>query len=187
MRDADILGRMAEKGLVKVALSVTTLDRRLARAMEPRASTPPRRLAALTALAEAGIPTAVMMAPIVPALNDHEIEAVLGAAHEAGVREAGYVLLWLPLEIKTLFREWLEEHPPGRARRVINILQQMHGGRDYSSAFGLRQTGSGPYATQIAQRFRLARRRLGLDEKRLILRTDLFRRPVLPGGQLGLL
>ncbi|MGD9669130.1 MAG: PA0069 family radical SAM protein [Hyphomicrobiaceae bacterium] len=187
MRDADILGRMAEKGLAKVAISVTTLDRRLARAMEPRAATPPRRLQALKALSDAGIPTAVMMAPIIPALNDHEIEAILKASRESGAGEAGYVLLRLPLEIKTLFREWLEEHAPGRARRVINILQQMHGGRDYVSEFGLRQTGSGPYALQIASRFRLAKQRLRLSGKRLALRTDLFRRPVLPGGQLGLL
>ncbi len=187
LRDGDILERMAAKGLAKVALSVTTLDRRLARAMEPRASTPPRRLAALKALSDAGVPTAVMMAPIIPALNDYEIERVLEAAQAAGVREAGYVLLRLPLEIKTLFREWLRENEPGRAKRVINILQQMHGGQDYTSAFGLRQTGSGPYAVQIAQRFRLAKRRLGLGENRLGLRTDLFRRPVLPGGQLGLL
>ncbi len=187
MRDADILGRMAEKGLAKVAISVTTLDRQLARAMEPRAATPPRRLQALKALADAGIPTAVMMAPIIPALNDHEIESVLKAARDSGAREAGYVLLRLPLEIKTLFREWLKENAPGRARRVINILQQMHGGRDYVSQFGLRQTGSGPYALQIAQRFRLAKKRLGLSGERVSLRTDLFRRPVLPGGQLGLL
>ncbi len=187
MRDADILGRMAANGLAKVALSVTTLDRRLARDMEPRAATPPRRLQALKALSDAGIPTAVMMAPIIPALNDHEIENVLKSARESGASEAGYVLLRLPLEIKALFREWLEEHVPGRARRVINILQQMHGGRDYVSQFGLRQTGSGPFALQIAQRFRLAKQRLGYGEKRTALRTDLFRRPVLPGGQLGLL
>ena len=187
MRDADILKRMAEKGLAKVAISVTTLDRRLARAMEPRAATPQRRLQALKALADSGIPTAVMMAPIIPALTDHEIENVLNFAREAGATEAGYVLLRLPLEIKDLFREWLDENAPGRARHVINIMQQMHGGRDYVSQFGLRQTGSGPYALQIAQRFRLTKRRLGFGDKRLALRTDLFRRPVLPGGQLGLL
>lgn len=187
MRDADILGRMAAKGLAKVALSVTTLDRRLARDMEPRAATPPRRLQALKTLTDAGIPTVLMMAPIIPALNDHEIENILKAARDAGASEAGYVLLRLPLEIKTLFREWLEENAPGRARRVINILQQMHGGRDYVSRFGMRQTGSGPFALQIAQRFRLARQRLGYGEKRAALRTDLFRRPVLPGGQFGLL
>ncbi len=187
MRDADILKRMAEKGLAKVAISVTTLDRRLARAMEPRAATPQRRLQALKALSDSGIPTAVMMAPIIPALTDHEIENVLNFAREAGATEAGYVLLRLPLEIKDLFREWLDENAPGRARHVINIMQQMHGGRDYVSQFGLRQTGSGPYALQIAQRFRLTKRRLGFGDKRLALRTDLFRRPVLPGGQLGLL
>ncbi|HRY05618.1 MAG TPA: PA0069 family radical SAM protein [Hyphomicrobiaceae bacterium] len=187
MRDCDILARMAAKGLAKVAISVTTLDRRLARDMEPRATTPPRRLQALNALRQAGIPTAIMMAPIIPALNDHEIENILNSAREAGASEAGYVLLRLPLEIKTLFQEWLEENTPGRARRVINILQQMHGGRDYVSQFGLRQTGSGPYAAQIAHRFRLAKQRLGYSEKRVALRADLFRRPVLPGGQLGLL
>ncbi|MCB1519530.1 MAG: PA0069 family radical SAM protein [Hyphomicrobiaceae bacterium] len=182
-RDADILGRMAADGLAKVALSITTLERRLARAMEPRAATPQRRLDAIACLNAAGVPTAVMMAPIIPALNDSEIEAVLGAAKEAGVREAGYVTLRLPLEIKVLFREWLDEHYPDRARRVIAILQSMHGGRDYTSDYGLRQRGSGPYASQIAQRFRLARRRLGLEEERISLRTDLFRRPVVHGGQ----
>ena len=187
VRDSDILARMAEKGLAKVALSVTTLDRKLARAMEPRASTPARRLAALKELSDKGIPTAVMMAPIIPALNDHEIEKVLAAAKAAGVREAGYVLLRLPLEIKALFREWLQEHQPGRARRVINRMLEMHDGQDYRSEFRLRQTGSGPYASQIAQRFRMAKRRLGLDDERMPLRTDLFRRPVLPGGQRGLL
>ncbi|MCB1506158.1 MAG: PA0069 family radical SAM protein [Hyphomicrobiaceae bacterium] len=187
VRDIDILSRMAEKGLAKVALSITTLDRRLARAMEPRAATPARRLEALRLLGEAGVPTTLMMAPIIPAINDHEIEAVLTAAARVGVREAGYVLLRLPLEIKALFREWLEEQQPGRARRVINLLQSMHEGQDYRSAFGLRKTGSGPYASQIAQRFRLARRRAGLSGERQQLRTDLFRRPVLPGGQLGLL
>ena len=191
MRDADILERMARDGLAKVALSITTLDRHLARAMEPRAATPRRRLDALRMLGEAGVPTAVMMAPIIPGLTDHAIEAVLGEARLAGAGEAGYVLLRLPLEIKTLFREWLDEHQPGRAARVIKILQSMHGGHDYHSAFGMRQKGSGPYAVQIAQRFRLAKRRLGLGEERLALRTDLFRRPLppakSPGGQLSFL
>ncbi len=187
MRDADILGRMARDGLAKVALSITTLDRRLARAMEPRAATPGRRLEALSALGEAGVPTAVLMAPIIPGLTDHAIEAVLEAARQAGVQEAGYVLLRLPLEIKTLFREWLEENEPGRAARVIKILQSMHGGHDYQSTFGLRQKGSGPYAVQIAQRFRLAKRRLGLGDERMALRTDLFRHPTPPGGQLSFL
>ena len=115
------------------------------------------------------------------------LQAADEAAAKAGVQEAGYVLLRLPLEIKTLFREWLNEHQPDRARRVINRLQEMHQGADYRSEFRLRQTGSGPYAAQIAQRFRMARRRFGLDGERKVPRTDLFRHPVLPGGQLGLL
>jgi len=187
LRDIDILARMAKRRLVKVAISITTLDRRLARAMEPRASTPPKRLEAVRALAAAGVPVAVMMAPIIPALNDSEIEPLLAAVREAGASEAGYVLLRLPLEIKTLFREWLETNEPGRAKRVINLMQSMHGGQDYRAEFGLRQKGSGPYAEQIAQRFRMARRRLGLGEERLQLDTGQFVRPVVHGGQLSLL
>lgn len=186
-RDRDILARMATKGLVKVALSVTTLDRRLARDMEPRASTPAKRLAALKELREAGIPTAVMVAPVIPGLTDSEIEGILEACANVGVSEAGYVLLRLPLEIKQLFREWLEDAVPNRAKRVINLVQSMHGGSDYRSDFGLRQRGSGPYADQIAQRFRLALKRLGLNQERLQLRTDLFERPVRVGDQLPLL
>jgi DNA repair photolyase len=186
VRDIDILSRMAARGLAKVALSVTTLDRRLARAMEPRAATPMKRIEALRQLGGAGIPTAVMVAPIIPALNDSEIERILAAAQEAGAREAGYVLLRLPLELKELFRERLEEERPDRAARVIAILQSMHGGRDYRSEFGLRQRGSGPYADQIATRFRLAAARLRLNERRLELRTDLFSRPVPAGGQMQL-
>jgi len=185
-RDIDILGPMAGKGLVKVALSITTLDRKLARAMEPRAATPQKRLDAVAALSEAGIHTAVMVAPVIPGLTDHEMEAILSAAARAGVSEAGYVLLRLPLEIKDLFREWLAAERPDAARRVISLLQSMHAGRDYRAGFGLRQRGSGPYAEQVAMRFRLARRRLGLNEHRLSPRTDLFERPVLKGGQLSL-
>jgi DNA repair photolyase len=186
VRDIDILGRMAERGLAKVALSVTTLDRGIARAMEPRATTPAKRLDALRRLSEAGIPTAVMVAPIVPGLTDSETEAILAAAHDAGVREAGYVLLRLPLEIKELFREWLKSEFPDRADRVLHLMQSMHGGRDYDSTFGLRQRGRGPYADQIAQRFRLACRRLGLNKERKSLRRDLFTRPVLAGQQMRL-
>ncbi|MEQ1577091.1 MAG: PA0069 family radical SAM protein [Hyphomicrobium sp.] len=186
-RDIDILARMAQRGLVKVALSVTTLDRHLARAMEPRATTPLKRIDALRQLSEAGIPTAVMVAPVVPSLTDHEIEGILSAARDAGCAEAGYVLLRLPLELKEIFREWLSEHAPDRASRVLHLLQSMHGGRDYSSEFGLRQKGSGPYAAQIALRFRMAAKRLGLNERRQILRNDLFVRQVLSGGQMQLL
>ncbi len=187
VRDIDILERMAARGLAKVALSITTLDRHLARRMEPRASTPPRRLDALGRLSAAGIPTAVMVAPVVPALNDHEIEAILSAARAVGVQEAGYVMLRLPLEIKDLFREWLAAEVPDRAKRVLHLLQSMHGGRDYVAEFGVRQRGRGPYADQIAQRFRLAVKRLGLNERRQSLRTDLFEPPVPSGVQLRLL
>ena len=176
-RDIDILTRLASRDLVKVAISVTTLDRVLARRMEPRASTPSKRLAAIQQLSEAGVPVSVLVAPIVPALNDNEIEHILAAAREAGALEAGYVLLRLPLEIKELFREWLAEHYPDRAKRVIGLLQSMHGGRDYTPEFGLRQRGSGPYAEQIARRFRLALKRLQMNERNLKLRTDLFSPP----------
>ncbi len=186
VRDIDILKRMAERGLAKVALSVTTLDRHLARRMEPRASTPTRRLEALRQLNEAGIPTGVMVAPIIPSLNDHEIEGILAAAKAAGVRQAGYVMLRLPLELKELFREWLATEVPDRANRVLHLLQSMHGGRDYVAAFGARGRGSGPYAEQVAARFRLAIRRLGLNEQRVALRTDLFKPPIPKGGQLPL-
>jgi DNA repair photolyase len=133
------------------------------------------------------VPATVMVAPIVPAINDSEIERILETAQRAGAREAGYVLLRLPLELKELFREWLDTDFPDRARHVISLLQSMHGGRDYVSEFGVRQRGTGPYADQIALRFRLAIRRLGLNERSLRLRTDLFQRPVLQGGQLPLL
>ncbi len=186
VRDIDILARMAERGLARVALSVTTLDRRIARSMEPRASTPAKRLEAVRQLSEAGVPTSVMVAPIVPGLTDPEIERILTAARDAGARDAGYVLLRLPLEIKTLFREWLASEFPDRADRVIHLLQSMHGGRDYVSDWGVRQRGTGPYAEQIALRFRLALKRLGLDRGRDAVRTDLFERPVLKGQQMRL-
>jgi DNA repair photolyase len=187
LRDVDILSRMAASGLAKVALSVTTLDRKIARAMEPRATTPGKRLEAIRVLAEAGVPVAVMTAPIVPGLTDSEIERILEAARDAGASEAGYVLLRLPLEIKDLFREWLASEFPDRADRVINLLRSMHGGQDYVAEFGVRQKGRGPYAEQIAARFRLATRRLGLNERRQSLRLDLFTRPVAKGGQMSLL
>ena len=187
VRDIDILARMAERGLAKVAISVTTLDRTVARKMEPRAATPPKRLEAIRQLAAAGVPVSVMMAPILPAINDSEIEALLAAAREAGATEAGFVLLRLPLELKELFREWLATEFPDRADRVINILRSMHGGKDYVAQFGLRQRGAGPYAEQIGLRFRMAAKRLGLNERSLRLRTDLFRHPLPSGSQLSLL
>jgi DNA repair photolyase len=185
VRDLDILAPMAEMGLVRVALSVTTLDRKLARAMEPRAATPERRLEAIRRLSQAGVPAAVMFAPIIPALNDGEMERVLAAAKEAGARSAGYVLLRLPLEIKELFREWLELHRPDAARHVFSLIRQMRGGKDYDAEWFIRQRGKGPYATMLAHRFRLAVNRLGLRDS-THLRTDLFRRPARAGEQLKL-
>jgi DNA repair photolyase len=186
MRDMDILSEMAAKGLAKVALSVTTLDPRLARAMEPRAATPARRLEALRTLSNAGIPTAVMVAPIIPAINDPEIERILDAAASAGVTEAGYVMLRLPLEIKDLFREWLGEHFPDKQKHVISLVRDLHGGKDYDATFGKRQTGSRPYAWSIGRRFELACRRLGLNRRRNRLTTALFKPPSRKGNQLDL-
>ena len=186
LRDIDVLARLAERHLVKVAISVTTLDRQIARKMEPRAATPGKRIEAIAGLAAAGVPVAVMVAPIVPALNDSEIENILATAHRAGAAEAGYVLLRLPLELKSLFREWLASEFPERAQRVINLLRSMHGGKDYTPEWRTRQRGKGPYADQIALRFRLAVNRLGLNERNLKLRTDLFQRPLGKKDQLSL-
>ncbi len=186
LRDKDILSAMAERGLVKVALSVTTLDRGLARSLEPRAATPEKRLAALRELSDAGIPTAVMVAPVIPALNDPEIETILARAAAAGVREAGYVMLRLPLEISGLFREWLLEHAPNRAKRVMSLIRSMRGGKDYDANWSRRMRGQGPYAWQIGRRFELAAKRLKLNAKSYDLRTDLFEPPILPGQQMSL-
>ncbi|WP_084175107.1 PA0069 family radical SAM protein [Afifella pfennigii] len=187
LRDLDILGPMAEKGLAKVGISLTTLDRKLARAMEPRASAPEKRLKAIAGLAEAGVPVAVMTAPVVPAVNDAEIEKLLEAGSAAGASSAGYVLLRLPLEVAPLFTEWLRENFPDRAEHVLSVMRGMRGGKDYDAAWGERMRGSGPYAWQIGRRFELACRRLGLNVRRDTLRTDLFTPPVPVGGQLKLL
>jgi DNA repair photolyase len=186
LRDIDILSRMAERSLCKVALSVTSLDRKLSRAMEPRAATPERRLSTLRALSEAGIPTTVMVAPVIPALNESEIERILDSAAAAGVREAGYVLLRLPLEVRDVFKDFLEREYPDRARHVLSVIRSMRGGKDYDSTWGKRMRGDGPYAWQIGRRFEIAARRLGLNRERRQLRTDLFRPPVPEGGQLDL-
>jgi DNA repair photolyase len=185
-RDIDILAPMAERGLAKVAISLTTLDRKLARAMEPRAATPPKRLETIGKLAAAGIPVTVMIAPIAPALNDMELERLLEAGHEAGAREAGYVLLRLPLEVAPIFREWLIANYPDRYNHVMSVMRQMRGGKDYESDWGIRQTGRGPYAWMIGRRFEAATKRLGLNTERRKLRTDLFNPPVPVGGQLKL-
>jgi DNA repair photolyase len=187
LRDLDILSEMAAEGLAKAALSVTTLDRKLARMMEPRAGTPSRRLQAITGLAEAGIPAGVMFAPAIPALNDEEMEAVLRAAADAGARSAGYVLLRLPLEIKDLFLEWLQANVPDRAKHVMSLVRQMRGGKDYDSQWNVRMRGTGPYAEFMARRFHMAVKRLGLNRPSAPLRLDRFRRPLRSGEQLNLL
>jgi DNA repair photolyase len=186
LRDLDILQSMAERGLVKVALSVTTLDRRLARAMEPRASTPEKRLEAVKRLSAAGVPTSVMVAPVIPGLTDAEMERILERASVADAWEAGYVLLRLPLEIGDLFVEWLRAKCPDRADRVLSLMRQTRGGKLYESKWGGRMEGDGPYAWMIGRRFQMAAERLGLD-KRHPLRTDLFTPPARPGQQLRLL
>jgi DNA repair photolyase len=187
LRDIDILSRMAEKGLAKVALSVTTLDRKLARTMEPRASTPTRRLEAVRALNEACVPASVMIGPVIPGLNDAEIERILESAAAAGAKEAGYVILRLPLEVSPIFKDWLLRHYPDRFRHVMSLVRSMRGGKDYDSEWGKRMRGTGPYAWQIGRRFELAAKRLGLNTERRQLRTDLFRSPNSQGEQLALL
>ncbi len=185
-RDLDILASMAERGLVKVALSITTLDRKLARTMEPRAATPTKRLEALEMLSEAGVPTAVMTAPIIPALNDSEMESILKAASQAGAREAGYILLRLPLEVRDIFREWLMEQLPDRASHVLSLIRSVRNGKENDATWGRRMTGTGPYAWSIGRRFEIAAKRLGLNTVRSPLKTDLFKRQPLPGEQLQL-
>jgi len=187
LRDLDILSDMASMGLARVALSVTTLDRSLARSMEPRAPTPERRIEALRKLSEAGVPTTVMAAPMIPALNDHEMEKILEMARDAGAKHAAFVLLRLPLEIKDLFREWLQTREPGRASHVMSLIRSMRGGRDYDSQWGRRMKGTGPYAQMMAKRFRVACERLRLNEESVELRTDLFKPPPRAGDQMRLL
>ncbi len=187
LRDIDILSRMAAKGLVKVGISVTTLDRKLSRLMEPRAATPSRRLEVIRALSEAGIPVAAMMAPIIPGLNDHEIEHLLDSAAAAGAKEASYVLLRLPFEVSPLFREWLLSHYPDRYRRVMSLIRSMRDGKDYDSEFGKRMKGAGPYAWQISRRFEMTTKRLGLIRRSVLLRDDIFSPPDGAGVQLSLL
>ena len=186
VRDLDVLGAMAAKNLCNVGISVTTLDRALARTMEPRAATPERRLAAIKALSDAGIPTAVMVAPVIPALTDHGLERILEAARAAGACRAAYVLLRMPHEIKDLFREWLETHAPMRASHVIALMREMRGGKLYDSAWGKRQTGEGQYAKLLARRFEIARVRLGFDAKWTPLDNSRFRPPPRAGDQLAL-
>jgi DNA repair photolyase len=185
-RDADIMGAMAERNLVSASVSVTTLDRKLARIMEPRAATPERRLQAIGALAAAGVPTSLSFAPVIPGLNDHELEAVLARGKEVGATAAHFTVLRLPREIKDLFREWLEAELPDRARKVMSLVRQMRNGLDYDVRWGTRMSGEGPVAELIAARFRRAVASLGLNGPRPPTRLDLFRVPPKQGDQLGL-
>jgi DNA repair photolyase len=186
LRDLDILARMAKRDLVKVALSVTTLDPQLARTMEPRAATPPRRLETLRQLVKAGVPASAMVAPVIPALNDDEIERILEAVAAAGVRHAGYVLLRLPLEVRDLFREWLMTNFPDRYRHVFKLIRDMRGGKDYDSTFGQRQTGTGPIAWMIGRRFEVACEKLGFNAAKHKTTTEHFRPPRPGAKQLDL-
>ncbi len=181
-RDVDLLGEAAKLGLVSAALSITTLDPELARKMEPRASTPAKRLAAMKTLTDAGVPMSVMTAPIIPGLNDVELEALLEAARDAGARSAGFVMLRLPLEIKDLFTEWLIEHVHDRAKHVLTLMRDVRAGKLYNSQFFSRQRGTGPYAEMIEHRFQIAVKKLGLNRGRAPLRTDIFTPPVIPRG-----
>ncbi|MFD1626364.1 PA0069 family radical SAM protein [Azospirillum griseum] len=187
VRDLDILGPMAEDGLASVGMSVTTLDPALARIMEPRASSPPRRIAAIRALSDAGVPVAVLASPMIPTLNDHELEAILTAAREAGAGAANYILLRLPLEIKDLFEEWLRAHVPNRADRVMALVRDTRAGALYQAEFGTRMKGSGVYADLLRNRFLLARKKLGLEARHFRLDCTQFKPPPAPGDQLSLL
>ena len=181
LRDLDILAPMAADGLAAVAVSVTTLNGRLARTMEPRCPRPSKRLEAIRQLSAAGVPVAVMAAPLIPGLNDHEIEDILAAAKDAGAVSAQYVLLRLPLEIHALFEEWLAAHAPDRAAKVMALIRETRAGKVYDSDFSQRMVGTGVYAEMIRQRFRLARKRLGFEHNAASgfnQRTDLFTRPL---------
>jgi DNA repair photolyase len=185
-RDIDILSEMARDGLVHVGISVTTLDPQVARAMEPRVPSPARRLKTIEALSAAGIPVRVMMAPVVPSITDHEIEAVLAAGRAAGAEAASWIMLRLPREVAELFQEWLSEHFPDRAARVMARVREMHDGAEYSSEWGKRMRGEGHYAQMIAARFDVALKRQGLKKHLPKLRRDLFCPPLAKGDQLAL-
>ena len=184
VRDIDLLRELAKHHAAIVFISLTTLDLRLNRVMEPRTSSPGQRLEAIAALSEAGIPVGVLTAPVIPGLNDHELPELLRTAAAAGARQAGYVLLRLPFAVAPMFERWLEQHYPMRKEKVLNRLRAMRGGELYNSTFGERMRGTGPYAGQIESLFTVARRKAGLDQHRFTLSSDAFRRPDAPGDQL---
>jgi DNA repair photolyase len=187
LRDLDLLADMARDDLCAVAVSLTSLSAETKRTLEPRTASPQARLRVIQELTAAGIPVSVMVAPVIPAITDHELEHLLEAAHAAGACAAGYVLLRLPHEVKTLFREWLNEHYPDRAQHVMSLVNDLRGGRDNDPRFGTRMRGTGPFAELLSKRFEVAYRRLGFHGRReRELTTAHFRRPVPVGGQLGL-
>ena len=185
-RDLDILAPMAAQGLVRVGISITSMDADLSRKLEPRAPTPKRRLAVIRSLSGAGVPVRIMTSPVVPGLSDHDLEALMQAGAEAGAKAASWIMLRLPLEVSSLFQEWLRQHYPNHARKVMKLVREMHGGKDYDADWGKRMRGSGPYAQMIAHRFDVAAKRLGLDTRLPELRCDLFYRPLRTGDQLTL-
>lgn len=186
LRDLDLLTELARFRLAKVAISVTSMDHKLSRRMEPRASSPARRLEAIRQLAEAGVPTAIFASPMIPAINDMELERILDAGKAQGAISAQMILLRLPGEVRDVFREWLLRHFPDRVRHVLSLVRDTRGGRDNDPRFGSRMTGEGPYATLLRQRFEKARERLDLDAKLPPLRADLFEPPQLESRQMTL-
>lgn len=188
VRDLDLLQELARDHLVSVMVSVTTLDNDIKRTLEPRTASPQARLKVIEQLAAAGVPVGVLVAPVIPALTDHEMERILESAKSAGASSAGYTLLRLPHEVKDLFREWLAEHYPDRAQHVMSLINQSRGGKDYQSEFGTRMVGTGVFAQLLRKRFEVAKRKFGLDDagQRHELRTDLFRPPGIDGPQMTL-
>jgi DNA repair photolyase len=188
VRDIDLLTDLARDRLVSVMVSITSLTNEIKRTLEPRTASPQARLRVVRQLAQAGIPVGVLVAPVIPAITDHEMEDILAAAKEAGAGSASYVLLRLPHEVKILFREWLAEHYPDRAKHVMSLINQTRGGKDYDAQFGRRMTGTGPYAELLRTRFELARRKCGFDSAsdRYELDVSLFRPPAPDQSQLTL-
>ena len=188
LRDLDLLGPMAKRGLVSVGLSVTTLDPDLARRLEPRASVPAKRLAAIEGLARAGVPVRVMASPLIPALTDHELESILSDAADRGATMASWILLRLPYDIKDLFEQWLDHHRPERAAHILSLIRQARGGKLNDPEFGKRFRGEGPYVDMIGRRFAVACKKLGLKNSPYgaVLRTDLFKPPPRAGDQMAL-
>ncbi len=185
-RDLDLIAAMAQSNLVSVSISITSLDSKLSRILEPRAASPDRRLRTVRTLAEAGVPVRVNVAPVIPFVNEPEIEAIVDAAAQAGARNAHYTVVRLPWEVSPLFEEWLRTHFPDRAQRVMNRIREMRGGKNYDARFGRRMTGEGTWAKLIEQRFARAGARHGFSDSCPSLRTDLFVRPRLPTPQMDL-